>query len=189
MKKSIVLTVLVLVLSLVMSSCGSAPQNGETQHKKSKIDLGPDFAKGSKYWPSGKLCAAAGKDTTEDSVNLDIDDATQSGRSELAREMKTVVNAIHKDYHRKLKAKGARADEEAVVDASVLQTLDVLVSGAERVDSDTTVNGNQDMVWVLVCIDTEKFRDAIKNSKQLSEELQDEIMARATSEWDELLKK
>ena len=39
MKKSIVVTVLVLVLSLVMSACGSAPQNGSEPQKKGKISL------------------------------------------------------------------------------------------------------------------------------------------------------
>jgi len=183
MKKSIVLTVLVFVLALVMSSCGSAPQ------KKSKIDLGPDFAKGSKYWPANKICAAYGQDTTPETVNTDIDDATQSGRVELAREMKVVVNAVHKDYHEKLKAKGGRYDEAAIVDASVSQVIDVTVSGSERVDADTTLNGDVDMVWVLVCIDREKFINAIKNAQDLSEALKDEILERATNEWDELLKK
>ncbi len=185
MKKSIVLTVLVFVLALVMASCGSA----SAPQKKSKIDLGPDFAKGSKYWPANKICAAYGQDTTPETVNTDIDDATQSGRVELAREMKVVVNAVHKDYHEKLKAKGGRYDEAAIVDASVSQVIDVTVSGSERVDADTTLNGDVDMVWVLVCIDREKFINAIKNAQDLSEALKDEILERATNEWDELLKK
>ena len=183
MKKSIVLAALVFVLALVMSSCGSAPQ------KKSKIDLGPDFAKGSKYWPANKICAAYGQDTTPESVNTDIDDATQSGRVELAREMKVVVNAIHKDYRRKIKAKGGRDDESATVDASIGQTIDTLVAGSERIDADTTLNGDVDMVWVLVCIDHEKFINAIKNAQDIDEALKEEIMQRATNEWDELLKK
>ena len=179
MKKSIVLTVLVLVLSLLMSSCGSAPQ------KKGKLSLGPDFAKGSKYWPAGKICAATGENATQDDIDQDLDYTTQEARKELARQMGVVIDAIYKDYNRKITAKGGRSDEGAKVDASVQRVKDMMVSGSERVDADTT----ESQVWVLVCFDTEKFRDAIKNSNELSEQLKDEIMARATSEWDELLKK
>jgi len=179
MKKSIVLTVLVLVLSLVMSSCGSAPQKG------GKIERGPEFTRGAKYWPAGKICASAGESATQETITRDETRAIGKGRTELARQMGVVVNAISKDYARKITAKGGRADESATVDASIQQVFDRMVAGAEMYDSDTTATE----IWVLVCIDTEKFHNAIKNSEQLSKDLQDEVMARATSEWDELLKK
>ena len=185
MKKSIVVTVLVLVLSLVMSACGSAPQNGNEPQKKGKISLGPDFTKGSKYWPSGKICASAGENASEESIDQDLDYTTQEARKELARQMGVVVNAVYKDYNRKLTAKGGKSDEGAKVDVSIQRVSDMMVSGSDRYDADTT----DSMVWVLVCFDKDKFRDAIKNSKDLSEELKEEIMERATNEWDELLKK
>jgi|GEM_PF-3003561 len=183
MKRSIVSTVLVLALSLIMFSCGSAPQNG-SEPQKGKLSLGPDFTRGSKYWPAGKICAAAGEKATADNIDQRLDYATQEARKELSREFGVVVNAVYKDYNREISAKGGSSDEGAKIDASVQRVSGILLSGTDRFDSDSTEN----MVWALVCFDKDKFRDAIKNSTDLNEELKEAIMERAVNEWDELSK-
>ena len=185
MKKSIVSTILVLALSLIMFSCGSTPQNGgESQKSRGKLSLGPDFTRGSKYWPSGKICASAGEKATSDNIDQRLDYATQEARKDLAREFRVVIEAVYKDLNNEITAKGGSYDESAKLDKSIHRVSDFMLSGTERYDADTT----EDMVWVLVCCDREKFRDAIQNSTDLSEELKEAIMERATKEWDELSK-
>ena len=169
---------MVFVATIMMFSCGSTPQTG-------KIERGPEFTKGSKYWPSGKICASAAESATQETIARDEVRAINKGRAELARQMGVVVNAVSKDYARKIEAKGGRADESATVDAAVQQIFDRIVAGSEMHDSDTTATE----IWVLVCLDQEKFYDAIRKSESLSKDLQEEVIQRATNEWDELLKK
>lgn len=177
MKKLIVSTVLVFVVTIMMIACGSAPQTG-------KIERGPEFTRGSKYWPSGKICASAGWAATPETITRDEARAVARARDELARQMGTVVNNIAKDYAREITARGGRADESVTIDKSIQDVKNLMVAGSEMYDSDTTATE----IWVLVCINQEKFYDAIRKSESLSKELQEEIVSRAKEEWDELLK-
>ena len=173
MKKTMILTVLALLLVLIISACGSA----------SKIERGPDFTRGSKYWPQGKICASAGEPATQETINQDLDFATQQARVELARQMGAVVNAIFKDYTRKMTAKSESYDESVTVNDSTLQVFNQVVVGAKIYDSDTTATH----VWVLVCIEQENFYNSIEKSDSLSDELKEEVTSRAQKEWDKLI--
>lgn len=187
MKKGLISTVLFLTLIAIISACGSSPQTGEQATKrKSILDKDtPIWVRTMEHADGSKVCAVDGQDTTEDSIMEDMNYAEDGARTKLGKSMETIVNASYEDYSKKMKASGNRYDERNIETAGIADTLNQVVAGAKRVDA--WDNGKS--VWVLVCIETEKFDAAIKNMNSMSEGLKEAVTQRAHNKWEELRKR
>lgn len=164
---------------MILPGCGSSNAKGGNN---SLLAGAPEWVRKSGYGNSDKICAAVGMDTSADTITDDLDYATDRARTELGKQLGIVIKAVHKDYRAKTKGQGMRDDEEKVVDASIGEVNNITVSGSQRVDA--WDNGKQ--LYALVCIDFAKFANAIKDMKNMSEELKAAITERAEKEWDEL---
>ena len=184
MKRSIVSTVLLFVVTIMTVACGSSPQTGEqATTRKSILDKDtPIWVRTQEHSDGQKICAAEGQDTTEDTIMEDMNYAEDGARIKLAKSMESIVNAEYDDYSRKIEANGGRDDERVIETAGISQTLNQMVAGARRVDA--WDDGKR--VWVLVCIETEKFDAAIKNMNSMSEALKEAVVKRAHNKWEEL---
>ena len=187
MKRFLVSAVFVFTLIVMLSACGSSPQTGEqATTRKSILDKDtPLWVRTQEHSDGQKVCAAEGQDTTEDTIMEGMNYAEDGARIKLGKSMESIVNAEYDDYSRKVKAQGGRDDERVIETAGIAQTLNQLVAGARRVDA--WDDGKR--VWVLVCIDTEKFDAAIKSMNAMSEGLKEAVVQRAHNKWEELRKR
>ncbi len=184
MKRSIVSTVLLFVVTIMTVACGSSPQTGEQATTRKSIlskDM-PIWVRTQDYSDGKKVCVSSALSTTEDTIIEDMDSAERAGRIKLGESMQTLVNSEFDDYYQRVSAQGGRNDERAIEYGGVAQTINQLVNGARRVD--TWDDGKR--VFVLVCIETEKFDDAINSMKNMSENLKEAVIKRAHNKWEEI---
>ena len=184
MKKLIVSAVLVFVVTIMMIACGSSPKTGEeaTTRKSILSKDTPIWVRTQDYSDGKKVCVSAALSTKEDTIIEDMDSAERIGRDKIGESMQTLVNSEFDDYYQRVAAQGGRNDERATEYGAVAQTINQLVNGARRVD--TWDDGKR--VFVLVCIETEKFDDAIKNMNNMSENLKEAVVKKAHNKWEEI---
>lgn len=184
MKKSFVCVALVFAIALILSACSSTPKN-EGDSSKSLLSNAPAWVKNSGKSDGKNICAAVGMDTSEETITDDLDFATNRARTELARQTGVVINASFKDEREKAKTNGQRGGQEAIIDAAIQDVNNKLVAFSTR--QDAWDNGKQ--LYVLVCIETEKFLDLVKSMQNMDEETYTHVFERATKQWDELRKR
>ena len=78
----------------------------------------------------------------------------------------------------------AANDEQHIVDVSK-QITDTTLSGTEPKDSWISDSGT---LYILMCADIEKFKDAVSKMGQLSESVRKAVVERADKAFDELSK-
>ena len=184
MKKSFVCVALVFAIALILSACSSTPKN-EGDSSESLLSNAPAWVKNSGKSDGKNICAAVGMDTSEETITDDLDFATNRARTELARQTGVVINASFKDEREKAKTNGQRGGQEAIIDAAIQDVNNKLVAFSTR--QDAWDNGKQ--LYVLVCIETEKFLDLVKSMQNMDEETYTHVFERATKQWDELRKR
>jgi hypothetical protein len=146
----------------------------------------PAWAKGACQagMPGGKGVCGTGSVAGMTNVSLARSAAEGRARTELARSLQTRVKAMLKDYQAATTGgpENKTASEQHIEDVSK-QITDTTLSGTRLQDTWVSDSGT---FWALVVLDTEAFKDSLKNMKQLDDKVRAAIVERADKSFAEL---
>jgi hypothetical protein len=140
------------------------------------------------YWgvDSDRKVCGVGSAGGSRNVSLMRTTAVARGRTEIARTLRTQVQAMLKDYQATTTGGHdygfAANDEQHIVDVSK-QITDMSLSGTEMTDSWISHNGTY---YALVALDLDKFEDTVDRMEQLSEQVRRAVVERAEEAFAEL---
>ena len=184
MKKSIISTLFVFAVSMFLASCGSAPTTETGNVVKNELDGAPKWVLGSSS-TSEQLCGVGSAGGSRN-ISMMRTAAMGRGRTEIARMLELKVQSMLKDYQSTTTGGEefgtAANDEQHIVDVAK-QITDTTLSGTEQKDTWVSDSGT---LYVLMCLDVEKFTNAVGGMSQLSENVRKAVVERAEKAFDEL---
>ena len=184
MKKSLISTVFAFALTLILASCGSAPTTQTGKAVANEFDGAPKWVLGGAS--TGKQICGVGSANGSRNVSIMRTTAMGRGRTEIGRMLGTKVQAMLKDYQSTTTGGeefgNAANDEQHVVDVAK-QITDMTLAGTEQKDSWVSNSGT---LYALMCLDVEKFLNAVSGMSQLSESVRKAVVERAEKAFDEL---
>ena len=183
-------TVLIGVFSLLVAGCGSSNQ-------QQVAELDSDEFEGAPCWvvrgcecddisdSQKKICGVGSASGTRNH-SLARSTAIGRARTEIARSLDLRVKAMLKDYQATTTGGEeyglSAADEQHVADVSK-QITDITLSGTQQEDLWVSPNGS---LYALVTLDVDKFKSAVAEMGQLSEEIRQAVQQRADDAFLEL---
>lgn len=184
MKKSLI-SMVSIVLFMVLAACGST-DNKTGNAVKNEFDGAPKWVLGGAS--TAKEICGVGSAAGSRNVSMMRTAAMGRGRTEIARTLEVKVQSMLKDYQATTTGGEefgtAANDEQHIVDVSK-QITDTTLSGTEPKDSWISDSGT---LYILMCADIEKFKDAVSKMGQLSESVRKAVVERADKAFDELSK-
>jgi len=185
MKRSLI-SVISLIFLMVISACGSADKKETGNAVKNEFDGAPKWVLGSSS--TAKEICGVGSAAGSRNVSMMRTSAMGRGRTEIARMLELKVQSMLKDYQSTTTGGEefgtAANDEQHIVDVAK-QITDTTLSGTEQKESWISDSGT---LYVLMCADLEKFKNAVSNMGQLSESVRKAVTERADKAFDELSK-
>ncbi|MBR6244058.1 LPP20 family lipoprotein [bacterium] len=170
------------LMCLFVFSCGSSQKTPGNALK--------DEFKGAPKWvlspSSGDAICATGSAGSTRNPQMARTAATGRARTELTRQLDLKVQSMLKDYQSTTTGGEefgtAANDEQHIVDVSK-QITDTTLSGTEQKDAWISDSGT---MYVLVCMEVEKFKGTINSMSQLSEGIRKAVTERADKAFKEL---
>ncbi len=187
MKKSVISVLLVFVIALMMSACGSADKKENTPKNAmaSEFDGAPKWVMMGGSGNSQEICGAGSLGGTRN-PSMARTGAVSRARDELARMLGVKVMNMVKTYEATTtggEEYGRAANDEQHAENVSKQIVNTTLSGTEQRDSWISNNGQ---FWALVCMDVQKFSNAVNSMGQLSEGIRKAVVERAEKAFDEL---
>lgn len=186
MKKSLISSLFVFAVSMFFASCGSAPTTETGNVVKNELDGAPKWVLGSAS-TSEQICGVGSAGGSRN-ISMMRSSAMGRGRTEIAKMLELKVQSMLKDYQSTTTGGEefgtAANDEQHIVDVAK-QITDTTLTGTEQKDTWVSDSGT---LYVLMCADLNKFRNAVGNMKQLSESVRQAVVERAEKAFDELSK-
>jgi hypothetical protein len=108
------------------------------------------------------------------------------GRTEIARTLQVQVKSMLKDYQSTTtggEAFGQAANDEQHIEDVSKQITDTTLTGSEL---RKTWISNPGTLYVLMCVDLQKFKDALSNMSQLNEQVRAAVVERADKAFEAL---
>lgn len=189
MSKRVVIPSCLVIGLWLGSGCASTPEPPGNL-VRDELSGAPDWVKkgcGS-YWDDEddkRICGVGSVGGTRN-TGLARSGAMARARTEIARSLQVQIESMLKDYQATTTGgEGfgtAAADDQHVVDVG-RQITDLSLAGTEMVDTWISDSGTY---YVLVSLDSKKFKDAVSKMDQLSESVRQAVMQRADQAFEEL---
>ncbi|HNW83587.1 MAG TPA: LPP20 family lipoprotein [bacterium] len=185
MKKFFAVFILVFVASILVSGCGSSEEKKNTGSAvKNELEGAPDWVMGNEN-TSKQICGVGSAAGTRN-ASLARTAAMGRGRTEIARTLQVQVKSMLKDYQSTTtggEAFGQAANDEQHIEDVSKQITDTTLTGSEL---RKTWISNPGTLYVLMCIDLQKFKDALSNMTQLNEQVRAAVVERADKAFEAL---
>lgn len=182
--KNFFIVSLTLVMTLFMLSCSSKENTKTGSAMKNELKGAPDWVLGGAS-SKDKICGVGSAAGTRN-PSLARTAAIGRGRTAISRTLETQVNSMLKDYQATTTGGenfgNAANDEQHIVDVSKQITQNT-ISGAEQ---NKTWIADTGTLYVLVCVDVEKFKDSVNKMSQLNEAVREAVVERADKAFEEL---
>lgn len=183
MKRSLISTILAFAVILVMSACGSSQsQTGKVM--QNELHNAPKWVLGGAS-TSTQICGV-GSAAGSRNASMMRTAAMGRGRTEIARMLGVKVQSMLKDYQSTTTGGeefGNAANDEQHIEDVAKQITDMTLSGTEQKETWISDPGT---LYVLMCLDVEKFTNAVGGMSQLSENVRKAVVERAEKAFDEL---
>lgn len=185
MKKFFIAFLMVFVVSVLVSSCGSSEEKKSTGSAvKNELEGAPDWVMGNEN--TSKQICGVGSAGGSKNASLARTAAMGRGRTEIARTLQVQVKSMLKDYQSTTtggEAFGQAANDEQHIEDVSKQITDTTLTGSEL---RKTWISNPGTLYVLMCIDLQKFKDALSNMTQLNEQVRAAVVERADKAFEAL---
>ena len=186
--KKVFAVVMVLAAAMMIVACGSSDEKNTPKNAMSaEFEGAPQWVLKGGSSNSKEICSIGSTGGTK-SASIGRTAAVERGRTELSRMLSVKVQSMIKDYQSTTTGGEdfgvAANDEQHIVDVAK-QITDNSLSGTEQKDSWISNSGT---FYALVCMDIEKFSNAVNNMGQLRESIRKAVVERAEKAFDELSK-
>jgi hypothetical protein len=176
-----------LGIILTGAGCGGAAQEEPKSAMSTELQGAPKWVTSgcAAGLPDKKAVCGAGGVSGMTNPALARSAAEGRARTELARSLQVRLKAMLKDYQAATQGGAANktASEQHIEDVSK-QITDATLNGTRL--EETWVNETTGTFWALVVLDTETFKDSLKNMQQLDEAIRAAIVERADKSFAEL---
>jgi hypothetical protein len=178
MKKITLIVFMVFVAFLFVTSCkNSGAKKGEESAVMNELEGAPAWLLGNED-SSERICGV-GSSAEEKDKSRAKTTAMANAKTEIAKTLQIQIKSMLKDYQATTadsKAFGpANSDEQYIEDISK-QITDTVLASSELKKTWTSSSGT---IYVLVCLDLQKFKDALNNMSQLNEQIRAAVVERA----------
>lgn len=185
MKKFFAIFIMVFVAAAIFTACGSSEEKQNTGSAvKNELEGAPDWVMGNEN-TSKQICGVGSAAGTRN-ASLARTAAMGRGRTEIARTLQVQVKSMLKDYQSTTtggEAFGQAANDEQHIEDVSKQITDTTLTGSEL---RKTWISNPGTLYVLMCIDLQKFKDALNNMSQLNEQVRAAVVERADKAFEAL---
>ncbi|MGI6394954.1 MAG: LPP20 family lipoprotein [bacterium] len=184
MKRTLLVLVAVFVALLFAASCSSSSKKGTGSVMKNELAGAPDWVIGNSN-DSKQICGVGNAAGTRN-PSIARNAAMGRGRTEIARTLQVQVKSMLKDYQSTTTGGedfGQAANDEQHIEDVSKQITDTTLSGSELRKSWVADTGT---LYVLMCVDLQKFKDALSNMTQLNEQVRAAIVERADKAFEAL---
>lgn len=185
MKKILAVMIVVFIASLFVASCGSSDSKKGTGNAiKNEMEGAPDWVMGNEN-TSKQICGVGSAAGTRN-PSMARTAAMGRGRTEIARTLQVQVKSMLKDYQSTTtggEAFGQAANDEQHIEDVSKQITDTTLTGSEL---RKTWISNPGTYYVLMCVDLQKFKDALSNMTQLNEQVRAAVVERADKAFEAL---
>lgn len=185
MKKFFAIFIMVFVAAAIFTACGSSEEKKNTGSAvKNELEGAPDWVMGNEN-TSKQICGVGSAAGTRN-ASLARTAAMGRGRTEIARTLQVQVKSMLKDYQSTTtggEAFGQAANDEQHIEDVSKQITDTTLTGSEL---RKTWISNPGTLYVLMCIDLQKFKDALNNMTQLNEQVRAAVVERADKAFEAL---
>lgn len=185
MKKFFAIFIMVFVAAAIFTACGSSEEKKNTGSAvKNELEGAPDWVLGNEN--SSKQICGVGSAAGTRNASLARTAAMGRGRTEIARTLQVQVKSMLKDYQSTTtggEAFGQAANDEQHIEDVSKQITDTTLTGSEL---RKTWISNPGTLYVLMCIDLQKFKDALNNMTQLNEQVRAAVVERADKAFEAL---
>lgn len=185
MKKFFAIFIMVFVAAAIFTACGSSEEKKNTGSAvKNELEGAPDWVMGNEN-TSKQICGVGSAAGTRN-ASLARTAAMGRGRTEIARTLQVQVKSMLKDYQSTTtggEAFGQAANDEQHIEDVSKQITDTTLTGSEL---RKTWISNPGTLYVLMCIDLQKFKDALNNMSQLNEQVRAAVVERADKAFEAL---
>ena len=175
---------MIFVFALIMAACGTA--NTPKKAMANEFDDAPEWVLNGGSGNSKEICAVGSTGGTRN-ASAARTSAVGRARTELTRMFGVKVQSMLKDYQSTTTGGEefgtAANDEQHIVDVAK-QITDTTLSGTEQ--REQWISKNSGTFYALVCMNVEKFSDAVNSMNQLSENVRKAVVERAEKAFDEL---
>ncbi|MBN1164514.1 MAG: LPP20 family lipoprotein [Candidatus Krumholzibacteriota bacterium] len=172
-------------LAISMFGCGSPATKGMGSVVEEELEGAPEWVI-TGHGGDNEEIYGLGSAVGTNNVSLARSAAQGRGRTEIARSLQLKVAAMLKDYQATTTGGEefgeAAADEQHIVDVAK-QITDMTLSGTYQKESWISKTG---ALYVLMALDVEHFKDAVKKMDNLSEEIRSAVIERADKAFEEL---
>lgn len=192
--KKLFVSVLVIAVALIIVACGSTDKKEENNLQESAMSIeykdAPDWVttNGKSDFPQD-ICEVgtfAGSGNPRMMRNAALNDA----KVRLAGKFNTKIKALVKDYMASTTSTaggnefGTAVNDEQHHQEASISKININMSGADERKNWPSKYGKG--YYVLVCVDMAKFKSALNNMENLSEQVRQAVVERAEKAWDEL---
>lgn len=184
MKRLFVIFMIFAVSMLFFMGCGSSEKKSTGSAIKSELEGAPDWVMGNAN--TGKQICGVGSAAGTRNASIARTAAMGRGRTEIARTLQLQVKSMLKDYQATTtggEAFGKAANDEQHIEDVSKQITDMSLPGSEL---RKTWISNPGTLYVLMCVDLQKFKDTLSNMQQLNEQVRAAVVERADKAFGEL---
>jgi len=185
MKKVMIVFLMVFaVVALVVTGCKSSEKKGTGGAIHAELEGAPDWVLGNSN-TKNEICGVGSAGGTRN-ASVARTAAMGRGRTEIARTLEVRVKSMLKDYQATTTGGeyfGQAANDEQHIEDVSKQITDTSLSGSELKKTWISKPGT---LYVLMCVDLNKFKDAVNRMSQLNEQVRAAVVERANKAFDEL---
>ena len=180
------ISILFFVLVMIFAGCASSGGSNETGNAmKSEFAGAPQWVMAPNQSGDGDICGV-GSASGSRNAGLMRTSAIGRARTEISRSLGVKVKSMLKDYQATTtggEAFGKEANDEQHIEDVSKQITNHTLSGTEQKKTWISETGT---LYTLVCINAEKFKNAISGMQQLNEQVRQAVVERAEKAFDEL---
>ncbi len=185
MKRVFIVVLFVFVAaSFFVAGCGSSDKKGTGGVVAAELDGAPDWVLGNSN-TKNEICGVGSAGGTRN-ASVARTAAMGRGRTEIARTLEVRVQSMLKDYQATTTGGeyfGQAANDEQHIEDVSRQITDTSLSGSELKKTWISKPGT---LYVLMCVDLNKFKDAVNRMSQLNEQVRAAVVERANKAFEEL---
>ncbi len=183
-KVTVIFIMLIAATALVVTACKSSDKKSTGSAIQAEYDGAPDWVLGNAS-TKNEICGVGSSGGTRN-PSVARTAAMGRGRTEIARTLELRVKSMLKDYQSTTTGGeyfGRAANDEQHIEDVSKQITDTTLSGSELKKTWISKPGT---LYVLMCVDVNKFKDAVNRMSQLNEQVRQAVVERANKAFEEL---
>ena len=179
-----VIFIAITVVGFMVAGCGSSDKKSTGNAIQAELEGAPDWVLGNAN-TKNEICGVGSAGGTRN-ASVARTAAMGRGRTEIARTLEVRVKSMLKDYQATTTGGeyfGEAANDEQHIEDVSKQITDTSLSGSELKKTWISKPGT---LYVLMCVDLNKFKDAVNRMSQLNEQVRAAVVERANKAFEEL---